>query len=724
MKPRNPFLGTGLVDLDSMSRDQTQDEINRLRSSSQRIRRMMSMRDAKNARTPVRNPLPAKSPLQPPVDQVIDTGGFLDFYNRQVQPGNTPFQGNEDPSLSETVAPSELAQPPDFKYTAEPIPRINPNWSGLADWQASQGGGGSGSPPSSSGFLADLGPGNIPGVPGEDYIPFVPPWMTDGKENPFTPPENTEAPFPGRRGPMPPPEAPYQPGPIVAPRMPPPPGQPKNPYEGGGQPQPQPGYGQQQGGISDLFRPYGSGLQDSPYGNLMDSIAEYGAGYNPYGQMGDYLMNRPVFDRGERPGSPMDMFRTPTSGGAGDLFDTALGQMREQAPVIQQQQQDFQDQLAQQQADREAKARADAEAQAAAQAEADKAMQARFDELNQRLADQEAAAAAREQEYRTAGQSERDELLARIAELEGRKPDIEAIKSQLDLPNINVDELRQQIAESIGTGRSVVPEETIAQIRQQVQDSLGLGDLNERIAAIQAAQTDLSGKVQAQPQIDVDALRSQIQEGLGNIDIDAIRQQVQEGINVPNIDIDAIRQQVQQGLNVPQVDLSGIESRIQELQGKIPQNIDVDALRQQIQEGISVPDISGLQERIAQVEGRKGPDLSGIEQRIKELQGREIPDLGSIEERLAQVEGRGTALPPDVQARIDQILDAQKAIEARDAKAARTPVRQPVPDKKDTKQFIPVPTVPPPTPKVIPRAPTPTPKVAPRIPARRIGRGR
>jgi hypothetical protein len=41
-------------------------------------------------------------------DRMIDTGGFLDFYDRQVQPGNTPFQGNEDPNLADTVAPSDL----------------------------------------------------------------------------------------------------------------------------------------------------------------------------------------------------------------------------------------------------------------------------------------------------------------------------------------------------------------------------------------------------------------------------------------------------------------------------------------------------------------------------------------------------------------------------------------------------------------------------------------
>ena len=62
--------------------------------------------------------------------------------------------------------------------------------------------------------------------------------------------------------------------------------------------------------------------------------------------MGDFLMNRPAFDRGERPGSPMDMFRGPSSGGGG-LFEEAMGQMQEQASH-QQQYEDAQRQMEEQ----------------------------------------------------------------------------------------------------------------------------------------------------------------------------------------------------------------------------------------------------------------------------------------------------------------------------------------------------------------------------------------
>ena len=47
-------------------------------------------------------------------------------------------KGNEDPSLQNTVAPMWAAQPPEFKFTAEPVPRINPAWNGLEEWKAKQ----------------------------------------------------------------------------------------------------------------------------------------------------------------------------------------------------------------------------------------------------------------------------------------------------------------------------------------------------------------------------------------------------------------------------------------------------------------------------------------------------------------------------------------------------------------------------------------------------------
>ena len=713
-------------------------------------------------------PVPVRRPPVVQDDRMIDTGGFLDFYDRQRLPEEDvrppiPFV---PPFLGER-GPGTVLVPPSMEDSG-PVYETNPMMpDGMRLYD----------PRRRSGFEDGINPPPPPPQrsPGRPLPPGNIQDMLERMRDKFgrTP----------RRGPLP------EKGPIFqVPRMPYP------------EPQPMP-HAQREGGIGDLFRPYGSGLQDSPYGNLMDSIAEYGAGYNPYGQMGDYLMNRPVFDRGERPGSPMDMFRGPAAGGGG-LFEEAMGQMQQQAPVIQQQYEDAQRQMEEQRQAAEAARAAEAEAKAAAQAEADAAMQARFDELNQRLADQEAAAAAREQEYRTSGESEREQLLARIAELEGAKPDLDAI--------------RESIRADVMSNLPSQPSFDAEAIAQQVRDSMGLGDINlsdinERVAALQQTQADLAGKAQSAPQIDIDALRAQIQEGLDipNIDVEEIQRRVQEGINVPNVDVEDLRRQVQEGIKVPNVDvdairqqlqsefqvpdlgsiqerlaqvegrgtaldpkvleriqnleqrgapdLSGLESRIQELQGKIPQNIDVDAIKAQIQEGLNVPDLSGLQERLAQVEGRKGPDLSGLENRIKELQGKipqqidvdalrqqiqegisvpqvdlsglesqikdlrgsipqqvdvdalrqqiqeglTVPDVSSLQDRLSELEGRGTAVDPAVLERLQQ-LEARKgpdlsglqerlaAIENQRAyndKAALTPAKGSGVDKKSIKDL-------------------------------------
>ncbi len=66
---------------------------------------------------------------------------------KEPTPPTSPLQGNEDPSLANTVAPPEFGQPPDYKFTAEPIPRINPNWNGLEEWKKQQGSGASESAP-------------------------------------------------------------------------------------------------------------------------------------------------------------------------------------------------------------------------------------------------------------------------------------------------------------------------------------------------------------------------------------------------------------------------------------------------------------------------------------------------------------------------------------------------------------------------------------------------
>ena len=93
-------------------------------------------------------------------------------------------------------------------------------------------------------------------------------------------------------------------------------------------------------------------------------------------------------------------------------------------------------------------------------------------------------------------------------------------------------------------------------------------------------------------------------------------------------------------------DLSGLEGRLAEMEGRKVPEVDIDAIRRQVQEGWTPEgvDLSGIEGRLAEMaelQGRGGPDLSGIETRLAEMEGRGGPDLSGIEGRLAEMEGRG-----------------------------------------------------------------------------------
>ena len=80
---------------------------------------------------------PAPTPPDTPVSSTEqDSTSTSDGIN--LDENGDPRKGNEDPSLQNTVAPMWAAQSPDFKFTAEPIPRINPAWKGLEEWKAQQ----------------------------------------------------------------------------------------------------------------------------------------------------------------------------------------------------------------------------------------------------------------------------------------------------------------------------------------------------------------------------------------------------------------------------------------------------------------------------------------------------------------------------------------------------------------------------------------------------------
>ena len=66
------------------------------------------------------------------------------------------------------------------------------------------------------------------------------------------------------------------------------------------------------------------------------------------------------------------------------------------------------------------------------------------------------------------------------------------------------------------------------------------------------------------------------------------------------IDVDALRQQIQEGLTVP--DVSSLQDRLSELEGR----------------GTAVD--PAVLERLQQLEARKGPDLSGLQERLAAIE--------------------------------------------------------------------------------------------------------
>ena len=159
----------------------------------------------------------------------------------------------------------------------------------------------------------------------------------------------------------------------------------------------------------------------------MDDISNYLNRESPYEGIGDYLLNRPVFDRGQRTDDPMSMFRYR------DRLGEGLDSMRGQRQM-------FQDRL--------------------------RELQSRFDTA------------------RTDAQTERQSMLDRIAELEGRPTqepvDIDALR----------DSIRQEIlAEMAGqTPASTTPEQPVTppttapvNVSDGRADELGLFDVGNEM---------------------------------------------------------------------------------------------------------------------------------------------------------------------------------------------------------------------------------------------------
>ena len=86
------------------------------------------------------------------------------------------------------------------------------------------------------------------------------------------------------------------------------------------------------GGSDDLFGAPGAGTYDS----LMSrAFQEYSSGASPYAGATDFLMNRSVFDRGERPESSMPSAGTTPSYGYSDPGGmSGMAQMQSQQPAL------------------------------------------------------------------------------------------------------------------------------------------------------------------------------------------------------------------------------------------------------------------------------------------------------------------------------------------------------------------------------------------------------
>lgn len=460
------------------------------------------------------------------------------------------------------------------------------------------------------------------------------------------------------------------------------------------------------GGSDDLFGAPGAGTYDS----LMSrAFQEYSSGASPYAGAADFLMNRSVFDRGERPESSMPSAGTTPSYGYSDPGGTSgMAQMQSQQPALQAQY----DQFA-------------ADIQSA-------------QEAAQKAAEQ---AALQQQEQTDLATSERQALMDRIAALEGREgPDLDAFGQQLrqdilgevdidalrreitgevlqiaqaEFPDvmqirdeimsllpeqeqIDVENLRRQIQEAIDTG---APEEQVAALRAELQNRIR--PVEEQLAGLQDERGDIAqqigelrGTVGALPDIDVEQLRQSIISQLPEqerVDIEALQRRIQESIDAgaPEEEIAGLRLELEQRL-------APVEERVTTVRDQLAnfrENFDPAALREQIGnlrgrlEGINPATGANLdfgeiarrvQEQLPQDRGVVPPDVL---ERIRAVEQREGPDLSGIAGQIAALENRG--LPPEVLERLRAVEQREGPDEAAIAERVRSGIDPRIADLRE-----------------------------------------
>lgn len=375
----------------------------------------------------------------------------------------------------------------------------------------------------------------------------------------------------------------------------------------------------------------GNGLFDPPgygsYDNLMNrAFAEYSSGESPYAGAADFLMNRPVFDRGARPessmgfGGGMPSFGYSNAGGF-----SSLGQMQNQQAGMQQQ----------------------------------------YDQFTQQLQSAQEAAQQQAQERYDMAASERQALMDRIAALEGREqPDLEAFRQDIlsqipEQQEIDIEALRRQIMGEVETQlqqnlpdverirdeimSQLTQEEQveIERLRQMIQEAVDAGASPEEINALRSELQSRIQPVEERLTTIEQTGQPSMEEVLRNVDerfnTDDIARQIQElrerfGQG-GGFDMEDIRRQIREAMDARQIDTGDIERRLREQFDRRYQtpDFDPDAIRQQIQEmrdrlnqrpedrGFVPPDVL---ERLRAVEGRRGSDINDLRERIRAMQER------------------------------------------------------------------------------------------------------
>lgn len=428
----------------------------------------------------------------------------------------------------------------------------------------------------------------------------------------------------------------------------------------------------------DLFGPPGAGTYDA----IMSRTAQdYMSQPSPYAGMSEFLLNRPVFDRGPSPERQPMASPTPTFSYGNQAGAQGLAALSAQQPMMQEQY----DRFAQQIQSAQEAAQQQAQQQTDLAASERQALMDRITALeSQEGPDLDAFGAQLRQDI--LGQMpEQIDVDALRREITGEVlavaqqdfPDVTQIRDEVmrllpEQEQIDVENLRRQIQESIDAG---APPEQIEALRQELQNRIR--PVEEQLASIQDERPDIArqigelrGEIGALPDIDVEELRAQIINQLPEqerLDIEDLRRRIQESIDAgaPEQEIQNLRTELNTRLQPVEDRVGQIRESIGQLRAQVdlgPQ-IDVEDIRRQVQERLEdrfqSPDfnpnaqrqIDELRRQFEEGRGRVDPDIL---ERLRSVEQREAPDLSGIREQIGRLRGRLDERPtvdPDAIAR-------------------------------------------------------------------------